>query len=319
MKLNKKICEWKEHYTLIDFLFIAYMAFLSLLILFFHDGVGNWFIYEIFHIGVIAFIIFLVPSFNKSENGIKKFIRWWYPVLLFTFNYKEINAFTHIIVKTWQDNLILQFEKFIFGVHPTLWLENFVSPVVTELMKFNYFTYYLMIIVGASFLYFSGKRKHYIRYLSTVCLAFYISYIGFIIIPVRGPRYTLYDKYTKDYDITVSGYYGPFVAKDVASEKTKALKGYAFTNMQDYIMRYGSLHGGCMPSSHIAVALVCMLLMFKYKRKVFYFYLPMVTLLCVSVVYNRYHYVSDVAAGLLVGIFAFFATPYMHKGWDKFC
>lgn len=308
-----KLNSWIEKFTLIDFLFIGYVVILSFLILFFHEGVSKWPLYIAVHIAVIFLIVLLVPVFSASKSKLLKFLRWWYPVVLLTFNYKEINAFTHIIVSRWKDAAILKFERLIFGCHPTLWMEQFVSPVLTEIMKFDYFTYYLMIPVGAGFLYFSGKKKQYVRYLSTVCLAFYISYIGFILYPVRGPRYALYDKYTKDYSVKVRDYYGPYVHKDVADKDTKALKGYLFTSLQDFIMRYGSLHGGCMPSSHIAVAFVCMMMMWIYKRKIFYFYLPLVTLLSISVVYNRYHYITDVIAGIGVALVSLWFTPFCEK------
>ncbi|MBA7687331.1 hypothetical protein ES703_95792 [subsurface metagenome] len=288
------------------------------MLLFFHTGVDYWYVYIMIHIMIIALIIILIPVFNDSDNKIIQKLRWWYPVLLFIFNYKEINSFTHILVTNWKDSEIMRFEKFIFGTHPTLWLEKYVSPLLTEFLKFDYFSYYLMIPVGAGILYFSNRRKEYVRYLSTVCLAFYISYLGFILYPVRGPRYTLHDMYKKNYTINVSEYYGPFVEEDVAGKNTKALRGYFFTNLQDNIMRYGSLHGGCMPSAHIAVAFVCMMIMFLYKRKVFYVYLPFVAVLCVAVVYNRYHYVSDVVAGLLVGVVSLYLTPIFMGWWDKF-
>ncbi|MBN2406813.1 MAG: phosphatase PAP2 family protein [Elusimicrobia bacterium] len=303
--------------TLIDLLFACYMSILSLLILFFHEGVRGWGVYLLIHGVLILSILYVVPFFEKSGRRLLVFIRWWYPVLLFTFNYKEINAFTHIIVSEWRDASILAFEKSLLGFHPSLLLDGLARPLITELMKFDYFTYYLMVPVGAAFLYVSGNRKAYIRYLSTVCLAFYISYIGFILYPVRGPRFHLYDRYRKDYRVNIKEFYGNMVEEDVAGKDTMALRGYAFTGMQDFIMRYGSLHGGCMPSSHIAVAFVCMMVLWIYRRKLFFYYLPLVTILCVAVVYNRYHYVTDVIAGLVVGVVSLWAVPGLMKLWEK--
>ncbi len=314
MKLKEEL----NKFTLIDVLFIGYMVLFSILILFFHNGVAGWGFYILVHFAIIYLIIHFVPILASSESGFLKFLRWFYPVILFVFNYKEINSFTHIIFNDWVDLVVMNFEKYIFGVHPTLWMEKFTSPLLTEIMKFDYFTYYLMVWVSAGVLYVKGSRRDYVRFLSTVCIAFYICYIGFIFFPVRGPRYTIYDKYTKDYEVTVKDYYGPFVENDVADKKTMALDGYFFTDMQDSIMRYGSLHGGCMPSSHVAVAFVCLMMMWLYKRKIFYVYLPLVSLLCVSVVYNRYHYISDVIAGLIVGVFSLFLTPILLVKWNKF-
>ena len=316
--MSQKLSFNFKNYTLIDLLFIGYMTLLSILILFFGRSVENWFFYIIAHAVIVGLIIVFVPIINERGRGVFKFLRWWYPILLFTFNYKSIDSFTHIIVNGWMDYQVIQFEEFIFGVDLSVWMERFTTPLLTEVMKFFYFTYYLMIPIGAAFLYFAGKRRNYIRYLSAVCLTFYVSYLGFILYPVRGPRYELYDQYTKDYPVNIREFYGPYVEDDVAGKETMALEGYIFTSFQDKIMRYGSLHGGCMPSSHVAVAFVCMMMMWLYKRKVFYFYLPAVMILSVSVVYNRYHYISDVFAGLIVGLLALWLTPRLQKAWERY-
>jgi len=179
------------------------------------------------------------------------------------------------------------------------------------MMKFDYFTYYFMVPVGAAVLYIRANKAAYTRYLTTLCIAFYISYIGFIVYPVRGPRYHLYDKYTRDYTVSVEEFYGSMVEDDISARDTKALKGYVFTSIQDTIMRYGSMHGGCMPSSHIAVAIVCMVMMWIYRRKLFYVYFPLVGLLCIAVVYNRYHYITDVFAGIVVSVISIWITPLL--------
>jgi len=307
MSLNK--------YTPIDLLFVAYTLILNIILLFFHSGVENWVGYILLHTAMIAAVIILIPILSSSENRFFQFIRWWYPLILFTFNYKEINAFTHLLYPGWRDAAIASFEKGLLGFHPSVWLEKFVSPPITELMKFDYFTYYLMVQVGAAVIYLTQNRAAFTRYVATLCVAFYISYLGFIIYPVRGPRYQLYDKYSKDYVVNVKEFYGDMVEADVAPRNTRALKGYVFTSLQDYIMRYGSLHGGCMPSSHVAVAIICMAMMFIYRRKLFYVYFPLVGLLCIAVVYNRYHYVSDVFAGIVVAVISLWLTPLLLRGW----
>jgi membrane-associated phospholipid phosphatase len=174
-----------------------------------------------------------------------------------------------------------------------------------------------MIPVAGAALYFFRKRKHFLRFLTAVSIAFYLSYISFIIFPVRGPRYEFYDKYTKDYTVNIGRHYGPHVDSGLKGKETRALKGYFVTRLQDYIMKYGSMHGGCMPSSHISVAFVSMVMMAFYVRKLFYIYLPSVALLCVSVVYNRYHYLSDVPAGIIVGIIAIYLADAAIKKYNN--
>jgi membrane-associated phospholipid phosphatase len=51
--------------------------------------------------------------------------------------------------------------------------------------------------------------------------------------------------------------------------------------------------------------MVVLLLAWVYRKRMAVWMTPFVTMLCISTVYNRYHYVSDVVAGIAVGLFAF--------------
>jgi len=56
-----------------------------------------------------------------------------------------------------------------------------------------------------------------------------------------------------------------------------------------------------MPSSHVAVALVVLVYARRHHRLLYYLLSPLVASLLISTVYGRFHYISDVVAGLLVG------------------
>jgi membrane-associated phospholipid phosphatase len=157
-------------------------------------------------------------------------------------------------------------------------------------MKIFYNSYYwLGPLLGIS-LYFKGELIAFRRTVFSIVTAFFISYLGFVLFPVEGPRYVL------------SGLYkGP-------------LDGYLVTALQDFIMEVGDIHGGCMPSSHVAVALVVLLLAWVYRKSMAFWMTPFVIMLCISTVYNRYHYVSDVVAGLAVGLFAFWLGAVVYGG-----
>ena len=109
-------------------------------------------------------------------------------------------------------------------------------------------------------------------------VAFYISYLGLIFIPVEGPRYAL----SHLYEIPI--------------------RGFIFVPLAQWIVKVGGLHGGCMPSSHVAVAWVVLIFSYKYVRKLFYFLGPLIISLFIGTVWGRFHYLSDVIAGILVGV-----------------
>ena len=57
--------------------------------------------------------------------------------------------------------------------------------------------------------------------------------------------------------------------------------------------------GAAFPSSHVAVAIGTVYFSFLYLRRIRHIHLLAAILLCVSTVYGRYHYVVDVAAGIV--------------------
>ncbi len=57
-----------------------------------------------------------------------------------------------------------------------------------------------------------------------------------------------------------------------------------------------------MPSTHFGVALVVLIYTFKYYRNIAWLLLPIVIGLAVGTVWGRFHYVSDVVVGGLIGV-----------------
>ena len=71
------------------------------------------------------------------------------------------------------------------------------------------------------------------------------------------------------------------------------------------------------PSGHVAIATVALVVALKYHRKTGLGYLPFVTLLPLATVFLGYHYLMDVAFGLLFAAFAFFAIEPAAKWWES--
>ncbi|MDY6863580.1 MAG: phosphatase PAP2 family protein [Thermodesulfobacteriota bacterium] len=182
-----------------------------------------------------------------------------------------------------------------FGFYPTVWLERFITPFFTEYFKFSYFSYYLIVFLPAFLFYKNGEKEKFDEFLLALFSAYYISFIGFIIFPVEGPRYAL------------------------SALHEKPLDGYFFTSLQDFITRTGALHGGCMPSSHVAATFVTLLSLRRYQKTLYYLLLPVVLSLFFSTIYNRDHYFLDVVVGIFVGYFSFWwSTQIKRREKDAF-
>ncbi len=274
----------------IDLLFLGYFSFMAVVLLFFHKSLHSYLLFVAIHTLIVIALFSFLKYASKSKNKIVLFFRFLYPVIFYTFIYKELDNFTFLIHDYWMDGYILEFEMKIFGEHFTVLLQRIVSPIVTEIFKFSYFSYYFIVFVPALYFYFSKKEKALNEYLETITITFFICYLGFIVFPVRGPRYEI------DYLHTID------------------LTGYWFTKIQNYIMVRGSMYGGCMPSSHVAVTCSAWAILNKYYKKLSWCIFPLIITLCFSTVYNRYHYISDVVCGVIISWIAIY-FGHTFSGW----
>jgi len=279
-------------FKLVDILTFSYIGILSLLIILFRSRLEGWYLYIIFHCLFIFFIFFLIWLDRRYQNKIISLLHYGYPLLSFPLMYEELGQFIHLIFPYWFDFAIHRLELSILCVYPTIWLQKLVTPWTTEFFKLAYFSYYLVVPIAVLALYLRGDMRIFEELVTTLAFIFYICYIGFILMPVEGPRYALAPLYTVK------------------------LKGYIITSFQDFLTEIGALHGGCMPSSHVAVAFVSLIIVRRYVKLVYYFLLPAVLCLFVSTIYTRDHYFSDVIAGLLVGWLGLSLVPRMMKIWD---
>ncbi len=145
----KKFLKKYNYIRLIDVLVIGYYIILSLLLLVFHKGLDYWLLYIIGHLIIIYIIfVFLKVSVN-TQNKFLIFLKNFYPIILYTVMYEEVNLFVHVIFSDWIDAYIYNLEYMLFGFHPTVLMQKIVNPFVTEFFKFTYFSYYFIVFVPA--------------------------------------------------------------------------------------------------------------------------------------------------------------------------
>ncbi len=281
-----------------DYAFNGFMLIIMILLLVFAPGkVANWNVYIIKDLIFIIFVNFLIYFFSDDKsNKIGKFFRDFYPLLLFSTNYKDMGDFAFMIVPTLQDPIITNFELKIFGVHPTWWIEEhlFFKPLI-EFLTLGYTAYYLILPLLAFLLYFKKKDIYgFNNLIFTVAISFYIHYLVFILLPIDGPWR-----------------YGP-----ILDHFTKPVEGYLILEIQKKIMDFGVMkHSGCFPSSHVAIATIVLLNARRFYKGLFPIYFIIVVLLSFATFFLRYHYLTDTVVGLLVGILCFLLFSRIFKLW----
>ena len=189
------------------------------------------------------------------------------------------------------DGRLIAVDHAIFGVHPTVWMERFINPLLTGLLQFAYISYYLIPLLLGVILIARRRFGDFEEVLFGILLCFYLSYAGYLLFPAIGPRFTLSHLQTATLQVS------PFIE-----------------TIQDALNALEKNKTDAFPSGHTAVSLMSLYYAWKVREKtLFAGLIPVVTGLIISTVYLRYHYVIDVIAGIaLTGLTIALAPGLRH-------
>lgn len=237
---------------------------------------------ELAFYSAMAIIALLILRFvDPTKSRFHALIRLLYPAAMFTLFYRATGGLMFLITDHFMDWQLVTFEKMLFGVHPTLYIDSHLLNVwANEILSFCYFTYYLMLPVFLITMFVKKDYRVVREFTAAASLTFFVSYLIFSLYPVEGPRWHF------------------------ASLYANQIQGPVFRPLVGFVMERGAVHGGAMPSSHTGVALLVMLFCFRYYRKAGWMLLPIVTGLALGTVWGRFHYASDVVVGAAIGIFS---------------
>lgn len=275
-----------------DRIVLGYCAITILLILLFGRPFSEY-VSELAFYGGIGTLALIVSKYvDESKNRLGAFVRLLYPAMLFTAFYSMTGGLMFLFTDTFKDSQLIAIEQSLFGQELTLLFDRSQpNIVITEILSFCYFGYYFL-IPGFFIAIFVRRDYRVIREATAaICLTFFVSYLVFSAYPIEGPRWHLADQYRHSVD------------------------GPAFRQLVNSVIARGAVHGGCMPSTHTAVSLVILLFCFKYYRRAGWILLPLVIGLMAGTVWGRFHYVSDVYVGAIIGTAAFWLISKYHDRW----
>ena len=281
-----------KRYYPFDKIIIGYCKLMIILILIFGrpliDYVGELFTYSI--AGAIAILLPLV--LDESKGRLSAFFRLMYAAMLFGIFYRTSGGTMFLIFDRFFDNQLVAFETALFGMEPTLYIDYFLlSPILNEIFSFCYFCYYLMIPVFLIALFIRNDYEVIKRYLTAAAMTYAVSFLLFFLYPVEGPRWHFEGQYLNNID------------------------GYLFRHLVELVISNGAVRGGCMPSSHIAIALVIMMTCFKHYRVWGCVLLPINLGLAIGTFWGRFHYVTDVYIGVAIGLAAYYLVEKKYALW----
>jgi membrane-associated phospholipid phosphatase len=274
----------------VDKLILAYFAASTVLLLGwwsripYAPGLLAW------HLAAVALLLVEV----KVPNVTTGFFRFWYPLPYVAACYKEMALFIPVIRGWDADQALARLDFRFWGANPTVWLERIQSRGLTEFLQIVYTLFVPAVLLVAYLLWKQGRHADFRYYAFLIALGFLASYVGYLLVPARGPRFLL------------------------AHLQHVPLRGlWLFKGMQSTLDRLESAHFDCFPSGHTEMTVLAWWGSRMVSKRLFPIYSLYTPLIIFATVYLRYHYTVDVLAGAALAFVLILAAPAMYLRLSK--
>ncbi len=259
------------------------------------------------NLAIAAAIFTLSRAAASTGNRALGLVRDFYPVPMIFVAFKEVHVVIQSMDRVDCDAAFIAIDRWMFGADPTVWLAQFSHPALTELLQIAYTSYYFIMIALGVELYRRDPRGIFSFVIFTITYGFFLSYVGYILFPGVGPRFTLHD-------------FGSL---------NNELPGLFLTNfLRDAINAGESIPPGAanplalaqrdiFPSGHTQMTILTIYFSWKYAVRSKYVVTVLGTLLIVGTVYLRYHYVIDLAGGAAFLALTVLTAPRLIRYWEK--
>jgi membrane-associated phospholipid phosphatase len=282
-----------NRFTPIQGLTFFFLLGLALLTLLFKNLIPLWRSQLLFYAMLFSLLFVLkLSSDRRGSSGIGSLLNDFSPIAFIIFIYQSLGNMIQYLQPD-VDPYLIRIDLFLFGVHPTVWMERWVTPWLTDILSLAYISYYFLPVILVVTLYLRGRKEEFNQVIFILTFGYYLSFIGYILFPAIGPRFTQAHLYS----VPLEGSFFSDFVRDLLNSIEH--------NKRD-----------CMPSGHTQIALMVVFLARRYEKTIFYLFLPVVCGLILSTVYLRYHYVIDLMAGSALAIGCVFIGPWLYKLWN---
>jgi len=278
------------HFWPVDKVILSYFAFTTAVILIWWKSLPVAPLLLVCHAAAIALLVIEV----KRPNRASWVFRNWYPLPYVALCYKEMALLIPAVWRSDADRWLADLDYRLWRAHPTVWLERIQTPALTELLQIAYTLFIPVVLLVAVLLWRQGRFGEFQYYAFVIALGYLVSYVGYLLVPARGPRFLLH------------------------AEQTFPLQGlWFFEYMQRALDTLESAHYDCFPSGHTELTILALWgsrMVSETLFKLYWFYTPF---LIFATVYLRYHYSVDVLAGIAVAAAIILLGPFCYRKLSK--
>ena len=238
------------------------------------------------HLALGALLVWEIKRPNRTSH----FFRHWYAIVYVGLCYKEMALFIPAIRHSDSDRWLAALDFRLWHANPTIWLERVYSPPLTEYLQFAYTLFVPAVLMVAVFLWQQGRLREFQYYAFLIAAGFLVSYVGYLVVPARGPR---------------------FLLKNLEHVPLQGL--WLFRGMQSTLDALESAHFDCFPSGHTELTILAWWGSRLVSRRLFFLYFLYTPSIIFATVYLRYHYTVDLLAGAALAVTLILASPFLYR------
>jgi membrane-associated phospholipid phosphatase len=271
----------------VDKVILSYFGFAAVLILLWWRSLPEAPVLLSLH--VVGVLLLLAAI--RYPCQVSLFFRHWYPVVFVGLCFTEMQILIPAIRPHQNaDRWLADLDYALWHANPTVWLERIQSPLFTEYLQVVY-TLFVPAVLWIAFLLWKDRRDdEFLYYAFLVSLGFLVSYVGYLVVPARGPR---------------------FLLRDLQHVPLEGL--WFFRTMQGGLDRLESIAYDCFPSGHTELTILACWGSRKLAMPLFWPYFAYTSSIIFATVYLRYHYTIDVLAGAAVATILLAIGPSLYR------
>ena len=227
------------------------------------------------------------PSGFRLSAECLRACRDWIPFTLLIVVYENLRSYTGLIRSDSIDAPLAMSDQWLWGVQPTVWVQQFANPILTDILIVSYASLFPLPLALLLGLYVSDRREGFRELATAVILCILCGFILYLIFPAGPPRFYL------------TGY-----------EPAHLPSFTGLYNWTDRTLDYANqmiVHSS-FPSLHAALSVIA--LRYAFRRDLWPvawrwlgpLYVVLTGMLWISTIYLRHHWTLDLAAGLVLGL-----------------
>jgi len=276
---------WSEEANTGDLLSASFVFGFILLVLFYRRRLTQWARLVATYAVLLALQVTL--PMGKTLGMIPPLAAAFFPVVPIVVIFFTLGFIPELNPRD-QDALLSRLDRALFRIDPSVWMERFAFPWITEVMQVAYLAYYVLPFVLLGTLYQQGEEEAFQISVTALLLSHYIAFIGYIMVPALGPRFA------------------------PASQYRTELKGLLLAEpVRDLLNVLEGIKRDAFPSGHSSAILITLFYTFQFTPSMSSLFLAIAGLMILSTLYLRYHYAVDILAGALLAALCLLLAPLL--------